>query len=173
MKLKGLKLMVVAAMLIAIAPACNDKDAEKRIAELENRLAEVESTRGNSTPADRPIPSPNTATQKPEGPLPSFEFSETDHDFGNIKEGEVVEHVFKFKNTGDAPLIIQSASGSCGCTIPTWPKEPIGIGETAEITAQFNSKGRLGKQNKSITITANTWPRTTKLSIKAEVAKAN
>ncbi|ELR70698.1 hypothetical protein C900_03471 [Fulvivirga imtechensis AK7] len=146
--------------------ACgNNKESEKRIAELESRLAEIEG--GNhASHATTATPKPE---EKPEGPLPSFEFSEEEHDFGTIEEGEVVEHVFTFTNTGEAPLIIQNAQGSCGCTVPTWPKEPIPVGGTGEIVAKFNSKGQPNVQNKTVTITANTWPKQTRLRVKANV----
>ena len=79
-------------------------------------------------------------------------------DFGTITEGEVVAHTYTFTNTGDAPLVLSNAKGSCGCTIPAWPKEPIAPGETASMTVEFNSKGKFGQRNQKVTITANTNP---------------
>lgn len=164
---KGIKLSFIVAVLAMVFAACgNNKEAEKRIAELESRLAEIEG--GNNAAA----PKPAEPEQKPEGPLPVFQFQEEEHDFGTINEGDVVEHTFTFTNTGEAPLIIQSAKGSCGCTVPTWPKEPIPVGGTGEIVAQFNSKGKPNIQNKTVTITANTWPKQTRLRIKAMVTPA-
>ncbi|BDS12839.1 DUF1573 domain-containing protein [Aureispira anguillae] len=96
-------------------------------------------------------------------------FEKTIHDFGKIKEGESVTYTFKFKNTGEHPLIISNARGSCGCTVPKWPKEAIAPGEEGEIQVIFNSRGKKGKQHKSITLTANTDPANTRLYIKAEV----
>ncbi|MTI41602.1 DUF1573 domain-containing protein [Fulvivirga lutimaris] len=154
-------------MAFVLGACGSDKDAEKRIAELENKLAQLETSKtGGATAATA------TPETKPEGPLPAFKFNELDHDFGTINEGDVVEHTFSFTNTGDAPLIIQSAKGSCGCTVPTWPKEPIPVGGTGEITAQFNSKGKPNIQNKTVTITANTWPKQSTLRIKAMVTPA-
>lgn len=163
--MKGIKLTMLISVLALIFAACgNDKEAEKRIAELESRLQELEG--GAATPAATATPQPEV---KPEGPLPAFEFETEEHDFGTIQEGDVVSHTFKFKNTGEAPLIIQSAKGSCGCTVPTWPQEPIPVGGTGEIVAEFNSKGKPNIQNKTVTITANTWPKQTRLRIKAMV----
>ena len=96
-----------------------------------------------------------------------------DHDFGTIKEGQVVEHTYSFKNTGEAPLIIQSAQGSCGCTVPDWSKDPIPVGGTGYVKAKFDSKGFSNIQNKTVTVTANTWPKQTVLRFKAMVQKTD
>lgn len=166
---RGFRLTLVFALVAMLFAACGgDKEQEKRIAELEAKLAELE---GGGTPAATATPA-TTPEQKPEGPLPEFQFQTEEHDFGTINEGDVVEHTFAFTNTGDAPLIIQSAKGSCGCTVPTWPKEPIPVGGTGEIVAKFNSKGKPNIQNKTVTITANTWPKQTRLRIKAMVTPA-
>lgn len=101
---------------------------------------------------------------------PVFTFEETSFDFGNIDEGTVAEHVFSFTNTGDAPLIISNARGSCGCTVPEWPRTPIAPGATGSIKVSFNSSGKPGNQKKTVTITANTVPNTKILNISAQVA---
>lgn len=87
---------------------------------------------------------------------PKFSFSKTEHDFGTINEGDVVETVFSFKNTGNSELIIVSAKGSCGCTVPEWPKEPIMPGESGEIKVIFDSRGKPNKQQKQVTLVTNT-----------------
>jgi hypothetical protein len=79
---------------------------------------------------------------------------------------------FKFKNTGDKPLIISNAQGSCGCTVPDYPKEPVAPGASAEIKVKFNSKGKKGQETKFVTLTANTDPAETRLTIKANVIGA-
>ncbi|MBL3654581.1 DUF1573 domain-containing protein [Fulvivirga sp. 2943] len=155
-------------MIFAVSCSSN-KESEKRIAELENRINELEGTSAGAGVASGNSATPVEPEVKPEGPLPAFAFEEEEFDFGTIDEGDVVEHTFKFKNTGDAPLIIQNAVGSCGCTVPTWPKEPIPVGGTGEVTAKFNSKGKSNAQNKTVTLTANTWPKQTRLRIKAQV----
>jgi hypothetical protein len=98
-----------------------------------------------------------------------MDFTSMDHDFGTINEGDVVEHTYKFKNTGAAPLIIQSAQGSCGCTVPEWSKEPIPVGGTGFVKAKFDSNGKQNAQNKTVTVTANTFPKQTVLRFKAMV----
>lgn len=168
MKINALAPFVFFAMLL-VATACNDRNAEKKIAELESRLKELEGkkTAGAQAPTS-PVAQP-LQDQKPEGPLPVFEFANTDHDFGTINEGQVVEYTYAFKNTGDAPLIIQSAQGSCGCTVPEWSKEPIPAGGTGFVKAKFDSNGKPNIQNKTVTVTANTWPKQTVLRFKAMV----
>ena len=102
---------------------------------------------------------------------PVITFKENAWDFGTITEGERVEHTFKFKNTGNADLVISSAKASCGCTIPSPPKEPIAPGESSEIKVEFNSAGKSDMVTKDITILANTNPVKTMLQIKVFVKK--
>ncbi len=96
-------------------------------------------------------------------------FTDTLHDFGTIHEGELVEYNFKFKNTGKRNLIINSAMGSCGCTVPEYPKKPIKPGEEEYIKVKFDSKGRTGHQDKTVTVNTNGNPGTVYLFIKGEV----
>ena len=84
-----------------------------------------------------------------------IEFEEAKHDFGDITQGDVVEYTFKFKNTGTAPLVLTNVATTCGCTAPSWPREPIMPGESAQIQVKFNSTGKMGKQNKVITVYSN------------------
>lgn len=99
----------------------------------------------------------------------AIQFEESTFDFGTIKEGEKVTHVFKFKNTSDKPLTISNAQASCGCTVPQYPKEPVAPGKTGEINVVFDSNGKVGKQSKQVTITANTIPANTVINIAGEV----
>lgn len=100
---------------------------------------------------------------------PSIEFEAYLHDFGQIKEGEVVAHTFAFTNTGAVPLIIDRTTASCGCTVPSKPDAPIAPGETGEIQVEFNSAGKSGSINKTVRIFANTEPAVTTLTIKGEI----
>ncbi len=86
---------------------------------------------------------------------PIIEFDTKEYDFGEIIEGEVVEGKFILTNKGKVDLILTEVKPSCGCTTPEWPKEAIKPGESGEIKFLFNSRGRKGKQNKSITIRSN------------------
>ncbi|EMR02686.1 DUF1573 domain-containing protein [Cesiribacter andamanensis] len=86
---------------------------------------------------------------------PQITFQETEYNFGDIQQGDKVEHIFTFKNTGTAPLILSNVLTTCGCTAPEWPKDPVAPGKTAQIKITFNSAGKMGKQNKVITIVSN------------------
>lgn len=103
--------------------------------------------------------------------LPAFEFEETNFDFGTITAGASVTHEFKFRNSGDADLLIAEAKGSCGCTIPEYPKTPIAPGDEGVIKVTFNSAGIAGQVAKTITILANTIPSTKVLTISGEIIK--
>ena len=100
---------------------------------------------------------------------PKLKFDKTEHDFGVINEGDVVETVFSFTNSGKSELIITSAKGSCGCTVPEWPKEPIMPGESGEIKVKFNSDRKPNLQQKQITLVTNTDQGNEILKIKAQV----
>ncbi len=154
------------ALVAVVATGCKNRDAEKKIAELESRLAEIE---GKNTPAATPAATPAPVAEKPAGPLPAIEFDTEDFDFGTINEGQVVEHTYSFKNTGEAPLIIQNAQPSCGCTVPDWTKDPIPVGGTGYVKASFDSNGKPNMQNKTITVTTNAWPTTKIIRFKAMV----
>ncbi|MBT8294867.1 MAG: DUF1573 domain-containing protein [Gramella sp.] len=100
---------------------------------------------------------------------PEITFEESEFDFGNIAKGTNVEHVFKFTNTGEAPLVITNASSSCGCTVPTYPKnETIAPGETGEMLVKFNGSGN-GQVTKTVTVSANTESGKEQIKIKAFV----
>lgn len=103
---------------------------------------------------------------------PAFKFEKEAFDFGQITEGQTVTYDFKFKNIGKSPLIISSATATCGCTVPEYSKQPIAPGEEGVIKVLFNSAGKPGMQNKVVTITANTIPETTELNILGNVTAA-
>jgi hypothetical protein len=100
---------------------------------------------------------------------PQIDFEFEEHDFGDIAQGEKVEYDFKFKNTGGSDLIISNAKGSCGCTIPVWPKEPIPAGGEGIIKVSFNSEGRHGVVDKKVTIVSNTNPNTKIIKISGKI----
>ena len=127
-------------------------------------------TNATATPTGTDAPKPATPqAAEPTGPTTVMTFDATEFDFGTVDEGEKVSHTYSFKNTGDEPLILSNAKGSCGCTVPKWPKEPIPPGEDGTIIVEFNSKNKKGKRNQKVTITANTNPPQTFIYLKGEV----
>jgi len=112
---------------------------------------------------------PATASgQKPEaGSQPQFSFETESHDFGRITQGEKVSYSFKFKNSGASDLIISDARGSCGCTVPKYPREPIHANTSSAIDVTFDSDGKVGKVEKTVMISANTSPNSKILKISA------
>ncbi len=166
--LKNLNLSILVLAFALIAASCtNDNDQEVREA------AVTAVTPQTTQPA---ATAPNMATPDqvtvPDGPTTTMTFPEMTYDFGTIDAGEKVRHVYAFTNTGDEPLVISNARGSCGCTVPQWPQEAIAPGEDGEIVVEYNSKGKSGKETKTVTITANTMPAVTKLTITGTVNPA-
>lgn len=106
------------------------------------------------------------------GKFPVIAFEEDQYDFGTIDNGTHVEHVFKFKNTGDAPLTIVNAKSSCGCTVPEYTKEAIAPGKEGELLVKFDGSGQ-NQVNKTITLTTNTEKGMETLTIKAFVNPKN
>ena len=106
-----------------------------------------------------------------EGPVNGHKISfvEEKFEFGDIVQGTVVEHVFEFTNTGTAPLILQDVRTTCGCTVPVWPREPIPAGEKSKLTVKFNSTGKVGVQNKVITILSNAVNQSSRVMIVTNV----
>lgn len=100
-----------------------------------------------------------------------MEFEEPIFEFGEVDEGAVIKHEFKFMNTGKVPLVIQNAHSTCGCTIPKWPTDMIAPGKGGVINVEFNTKGKSEFQEKPVIITANTYPSITQVYLKGTVHK--
>ncbi len=96
-------------------------------------------------------------------------FIQNEHDFGSVREGEKVGCIFTFKNTGTADLVIMSAVTSCGCTVPKYDKKPVSPGETGTMEVIFDTSGRSGIQNKTITVKSNAATPLVLLQIRAEI----
>lgn len=103
---------------------------------------------------------------------PDMKFDALEFDYGTIKQGDKVEHAFTFTNVGKEPIIITNAQGSCGCTVPEYPKEPIRKGEKGTIKVTFNSAGKMGMQDKTVTITSNAKNSPVILHIKGTIEAA-
>jgi hypothetical protein len=109
--------------------------------------------------------------QTPEGPKngPIIQFKESTFDFGDISQGDSVQHVFEFKNTGTTPLIISEVITTCSCTAPKFTKEAVMPGKSGEILIKYNSAGKQGLQNKVITILSNSTNTPVRISIRVNV----
>lgn len=166
--LKQFKVTLLALLAVGFLSSCNNSQT----------AAQQEAAQSLTNPAVQPA-DPNAAAQPaaqeavvPTGPTTVMAFEETEFDFGTVPEGEKVSHTYKFKNTGEEPLILSNAKGSCGCTVPSWPREPIPPGGSGEITVEFNSQNKKGKRSQKVTITANTNPPQTFIYLKGEVLGA-
>jgi len=102
--------------------------------------------------------------------MPKIEFERTSHDFGKLIQGEKVSFTFKFKNTGNAMLVISGVVPSCSCAIAQFTKTPIPPGEEGSVTVNFNSETKKGIVNNSVVVMANTYPSETKLMVSAMVS---
>lgn len=160
--LKQLKVGILAVALIGFLASCQNANQGVREAARENVTNAVQ-------PSTSTAQNPAATPAAPAGPTTVMAFNETTFDFGTVNEGEKVAHTYIFKNTGNEPLILSDAKGSCGCTVPDWPREPIAPGAEAEVTVEFNSKGKKGKRNQKVTITANTNPPQTFIYLTGEV----
>ncbi len=145
--------MILAVCLLGLL-SCNDKGSK-----------------GDGVDTDA-ISNSESANGKINSDQPDMTFEEEVFDFGKIVQGEKVSHAFLFKNNGKKSLIISSANGSCGCTVPEWPKEPVKPGATNKINVVFNSEGKSGIQEKTVTMVTNCEPATKLIRIKAEIIVA-
>lgn len=153
--------LAVATLTVSCETKSNDEQSAK-IAELEQKLARLEAT--------QPVPT-NVSSVETADPstLGAFKFNEMEYDFGTIREGEVIEHLFKFTNEGQAPLVISNITASCGCTSPDWTKTPIKPGDEGFVKVVFNSTAKTGQQAPTVTVQANTTPNITRLRMRGNV----
>ena len=149
------KFISIISVIFLTACGSQVSDLELRVAKLETEIASMRKGGG--------------LTIVPAGAFPKFTFEQEEHNFGQIRDGDIVSHTFRFTNSGEAPLIISKATAACGCTVPQWPKQPIPVGGSGEIQVQFDSSNKPGMQNKVVTITANTESKVKKLLIRAQV----
>ncbi|QBZ99088.1 DUF1573 domain-containing protein [Flavobacterium sangjuense] len=153
MMTRKFNLLLVVGLLI-IATACKNEDT-KKIPTIRTTDNVNLSNPSKSVPAN--------------GKYPIMSFDQEEHDFGTIQQGDNAVYDFSFKNTGEADLIITSARGSCGCTVPDYPKTPIKVGESGKIHVWFTSAGKHGETSKTVTIICNTKEENKILTIKANI----
>ena len=157
--LKQIKVLMFALLAVGFVASCNNSES----------AAQEEAREDLSSNTVQPANQAAAQPAAPAGPTTTMTFEETEFDFGTVNEGEKVSHTYTFTNEGDEPLILSNAKGSCGCTVPSWPREPIAPGATGEITVEFNSKNKKGKRNQKVTITANTNPPQSFIYLKGDV----
>jgi hypothetical protein len=119
--------------------------------------ANAQNNKQAPAPTPTPVPASQQAPPAPDPDAGSFKFKDEDntHDFGEVPEGPLAEYDFEFKNTGKKPIVIQEAHGSCGCTVPSWPHEPILPKQKAVIHVAYTTNGRPGPIMKEVTINSN------------------
>ena len=162
---KQVKIGLLVVLVAAFAASCQSGSSDVRDAARQDIETNAVQPAADAANATQPAATPEV----PAGPTTTMTFGETEFDFGTVQEGEQVAHTYTFTNTGSEPLILSDAKGSCGCTVPDWPREPIAPGAEAEVTVEFNSKGKKGKRNQKVTITANTNPPQTFIYLTGEV----
>ena len=138
-----------ALSLVVLATACKQESAADKITDADIKAIEAEKALV--------------------GKLPKVQLDKEIHDFGTIAEGTVAETEFIVTNTGEGDLLIVDAKGSCGCTVPEPPKDPIKPGASAPIKVSFDSKGKPGAQEKTVTLTTNSENGKEMFKIKANV----
>lgn len=160
-----IKFLSALALVLVLASSCEQKDDQAaKIQALEDKIAQLE----NNNTAVTPVNAQTTTSADP-GTLGQFQFAEEEFDFGNINEGQVIEHIFNFTNNGQAPLVISNITASCGCTSPEWTKTPVNPGEKGFVKVVFNSAAKSGAQAPTVTIQANTNPTVSRLRMKGSV----
>ena len=166
MKIKTLLVLVVMFSVIA----CKNDNVMSKIDPNAHDVPVVSEDQLN--PEANIGPAPTAEVKAPavtNGQYPVMQFESSAHDFGKINAGDKVSYDFKFTNTGTGDLVIANAVGSCGCTVPEYPKEPLAPGKSGVMKVTFNSAGKSGMQQKTVTITTNTKAQKEQLTIKAAI----
>ena len=136
-------------------------------------LAGFSQTAPAGIPPQGTTPTDLTAPTTPSAPKSQITIKETSHDFGTIKQGDKVSYTFEYTNTGQAALILSNVQTTCGCTASEWSKTPLPPGQTGKLTATFNSAGKVGRQNKVISIFSNAVNSEERVRIVANVLPNN
>jgi len=150
--MRSFKFIIIIILSITIISCNNNKKEGKIPADVVNNPVTAEDNTDNN-----------------EIGIPKFKFEEEEHDFGTILQGEKIKYSFNFQNVGNANLVISNAEADCGCTVPSFPDYAIKPGQKSSIEVVFDSEGKRGYQEKTITIIANTHPNKKVLKIKGTV----
>ncbi|HHG84070.1 MAG TPA: DUF1573 domain-containing protein [Bacteroidetes bacterium] len=167
--MKKIGILTIVAMLFIGLMGCEKKAGEDN--NNGGEAAKVENNAGTNAATNATTPGNTNAEPASTLPVTTVEFVEDNHNFGEIKAGEKVSHVYKFRNTGANPLKIENVKPSCGCTTPDWSKDEVAPGEEGFVTVEFDSKGKKGIQKKSVTFTFNGDPKNKILNFTGEVVE--
>lgn len=168
---ENIKIGLLAAIFLVLGyMAFIKKETPPRVIAQEKQAAAQTSQQGQPINLTKEIKPDEGLPPVPAEKATQVTFEKTTHNFGKTKVGKKNQVIFKFKNTGDKPLIISDAKGSCSCTVPSKPEAPIPPGGNGEITVEFTAKeGQTGQVNQVVRVTANTNPPETLLNINATV----
>lgn len=156
------RILITTFVFAAFLSSCNQENS--------NNQNGKDSTESKPAITSDIVNNPATASGNADNSsLPVITFEKESHDFGKITQGEKVSYAFKFKNTGGSDLVISTAYGSCGCTVPNYPKTPVAPGAEGLIDVVFNSEGKAGKVQKTVTIVANAVPNSKVITISTEI----
>lgn len=145
------KVFILPAFLCFAFVGCDVRNTDSQATATEENNLKVEGVNKNNE-----VQATTTANVAPQAA--QVEVIDKTYSFGSVQDGAVVEYSYRFKNVGTTPLIINSATGSCGCTVPEKPEQPILPGETGFIKVKFDSNGRVGATHKTVTVTSNAVP---------------
>ncbi|WP_046244447.1 DUF1573 domain-containing protein [Hymenobacter terrenus] len=161
-------IILAAALLLT---ACN----RDKTVEVGTEGMNAAATAASDATANPTVDNPNVVSENeaPNPNAPIMTFTESEFDFGDIQPDTKVKHIFTFTNTGKSPLLIADATASCGCTTPSWTKEPVAPGAKGTMEVQFDSRGKVGIINKQVSVRANTQPNITTILIKGNVLEAS
>lgn len=163
--MKSIKVLAIAA-LCTLAFSCNKKEENSAAQDVDSAQAQtvVEALSQQENPEESEL-----LKEAQNKPLTTIAFSETDYNFGDIKKGEKVEHVYEVTNTGTNPLIISNVKPGCGCTVPDYTKEPILPGQKGKITLHFDSANFDGSVYKAADVYMNVEKAPVKLNFSANI----
>ncbi|NJB85486.1 hypothetical protein GGR26_001231 [Lewinella marina] len=147
----------VILLLLAGLWACSDAPADE--GSVEEKPAGTTASLIRNPVADQDAAPADTSL------VAKLTFEEPEYHFGEVKEGTTVRRSFRFTNTGRAPLLITDARSTCGCTVPSYPRQPIAPGEGGVVEVVFNTAHKYGRQRKPVTLTANTYPSLTTIYV--------
>lgn len=168
--MKSIKILAIAA-LCTFALSCNKKEGTA-VSSTENIDSAQASTVVEALSQDSVNPDDAALAKEAQSkPLTTIAFSETDHSFGDIKKGEIVEHIYEVTNTGTNPLIISNVKPGCGCTVPDFTKEPILPGKKGKITLHFDSTNFDGAVNKAADVFVNVEKAPVRLTFSANITQ--